>query len=83
MGAFVGSRCMGLTRRALLRDGGVLTLAVFVAACVVVPRTALVSRAHSECWDDEYHLSLGLSLLEAASTGHQLSPYHVEAAIAL
>jgi hypothetical protein len=44
-----------------------LWLAVFVAACVVVPRTALVSRAHSEYWDDQYHLSLGLSLLTRQS----------------
>ena len=40
-----------------------LWLAVFLAFCVAAPRTLLVSRAHSEYWDDQGHLSLGLALL--------------------
>jgi hypothetical protein len=43
-------------------------LAVLITACVVVPRAVLVSRAHSECWDDQTHLSQGLSLLTRAQT---------------
>ena len=46
-----------------------LWLAVLVAAAVVVPRTLLVSRAHSEYWDDQYHLSQGLSLVLGTKTG--------------
>lgn len=46
-----------------------LWLAVFVAACVVIPRTVLVSRAHSEYWDDQFHLSQGLSFLLDTRTG--------------
>jgi hypothetical protein len=38
-------------------------LAILVAALVVVPRTALIGRAHSHCWDDQFHLSCGLSFL--------------------
>src|SRR3954471_19877250 len=44
-------------------------LALLVAACVVVPRAALVSRAHSEYWDDQYHLSGGLSFVLGMKTG--------------
>ena len=44
-------------------------LAVLVAACVVLPRTALVCRAHSEYWDDQYHLSQGLSFILGKKTG--------------
>ena len=44
-------------------------LAIVVAACVVIPRTVLVSRAHSEYWDDQYHLSQGLSFLLGTRTG--------------
>ena len=44
-------------------------LAIVVAAAVVVPRTALVSRAHSEYWDDQYHLSQGLSFILGKKTG--------------
>jgi hypothetical protein len=38
-------------------------LAILVAAVVVIPRTALVSRAHSNYWDDQFHLACGLSFL--------------------
>lgn len=38
-------------------------LAIAIAACVVIPRTVLVSRAHSEYWDDQYHLRHGLSFM--------------------
>jgi hypothetical protein len=44
-------------------------LAIVVAAVVVIPRTALVSRAHSEYWDDQYHLSQGLSFVLGKKTG--------------
>jgi hypothetical protein len=42
---------------------------VAVAACVLVPRTVLVSRAHTECWDDLAHLRQGLSLVMRTSVG--------------
>src|SRR5689334_767255 len=44
-------------------------LAVVVAACVLVPRTVLVSRVHTECWDDLAHLRQGLSLLMRTGVG--------------
>src|SRR5678816_3669293 len=44
-------------------------LALLVAALVVIPRTWLVSRAHSEYWDDQYHLRHGLSLLQRVHPG--------------
>ena len=34
-------------------------LALLVAAAVLLPRAALISRAHSETYDEEYHLSRG------------------------
>jgi hypothetical protein len=46
-----------------------LWLALLVTAAVVIPRTCLVSRAHSEYWDDQFHLSQGLSLLLGTKTG--------------
>ena len=36
-----------------------LLLALLVAAAVLLPRAALISRAHSETYDEEYHLSRG------------------------
>jgi hypothetical protein len=46
-----------------------LWLAVIVAACVVMPRTTLVSSAHSEYWDDQYHLRHGLALIQRVHPG--------------
>jgi hypothetical protein len=43
-------------------------LAVLITALLVVPRTALVSRAHSEYWDDQPHLSQGLSVIFRTDT---------------
>src|SRR3954469_18158443 len=40
-----------------------LLLALLVAACVVIPRAALISSAHSETIDDDYHLVRGLEFL--------------------
>jgi 4-amino-4-deoxy-L-arabinose transferase-like glycosyltransferase len=40
-----------------------LLLALLLAACVVIPRAALVSSAHSETIDDDYHLVRGLEFL--------------------
>jgi hypothetical protein len=34
-----------------------------LAALIVIPRAALVSRAHGHCWDDQFHLSCGISFL--------------------
>ena len=36
---------------------------------MLVPRTALVSRAHSECWDDLGHLKQGLSFVMRMGVG--------------
>jgi len=49
--------------------GRAFWLAMLVAALVVVPRTWLVSRAHSEYWDDQYHLRHGLALLTRTPPG--------------
>src|SRR5215207_10761452 len=38
-------------------------LAVLITAAVVLPRTRLISRAHSTYWDDQYHLIRGLEFL--------------------
>lgn len=38
-------------------------LALLLAAAVLVPRTTLVARSHSEYCDDQFHLSGGLSFL--------------------
>ena len=46
-----------------------LGLALLVAALIVIPRTWLVSLAHSEYWDDQYHLRHGLALLERVPPG--------------
>src|SRR4051812_39956311 len=37
-----------------------LLLCLTLAAAVIIPRAALISRAHSECTDDEYHLVRGI-----------------------
>jgi len=42
-----------------MRRDRALTVALLVAALVLLPRAWLVSRAHSECYDDEYHLVRG------------------------
>ena len=36
-----------------------LWLAVLLAAAVLLPRAILIANAHSECYDDEYHLFRG------------------------
>jgi hypothetical protein len=38
-----------------------LALALLLAAAVVVPRSLLIVRAHSETYDEQYHLERGLS----------------------
>lgn len=38
-------------------------LAILIAALVVIPRSALISRAHSPCADDQFHLRRGLDFL--------------------
>ena len=40
-----------------------LLLALLLAACVVVPRAVLISAAHNETIDDDYHLVRGLAFL--------------------
>jgi len=42
-----------------MRRDRALLLALLVAALVSLPRAWLVARAHSECYDDEYHLVRG------------------------
>ncbi len=36
---------------------------------IVIPRAILISRAHSEYWDDQYHLERGLAVIEHRVTG--------------
>jgi hypothetical protein len=38
-------------------------LALLLAAAVLVPRSIAIARAHSESWDDSYHLTRGLAFL--------------------
>lgn len=40
-----------------------LWLALLVAAVIVLPRSYLITRAHSEAFDDTYHLKRGLAFL--------------------
>src|SRR5438105_2472355 len=42
-------------------------LAILISACVVIPRSALIARAHSEYVDDQAHLRRGLTLLSRNS----------------
>src|SRR5205823_4770450 len=37
-----------------------LLLALLVSAAIILPRSFLISRAHSECIDDQYHLVRGV-----------------------
>jgi hypothetical protein len=50
-----------------------LWLAVLIAAVIVVPRSALVSRAQSEGFDDEYHLSRGMAFWYRTLEGARLN----------
>jgi hypothetical protein len=38
-------------------------LVLILSAAVILPRTFLISRAHSASWDDQYHLVRGLAFL--------------------
>jgi Dolichyl-phosphate-mannose-protein mannosyltransferase len=40
-----------------------LCLVLLIAAAIVVPRSYLITRAHSEAFDDTYHLKRGLAFL--------------------
>jgi hypothetical protein len=46
-------------------------LCVLLALCVVVPRSILITRGHSECVDDDYHLDHGMCVL--LGTHHPLT----------
>ena len=48
------------TRRTAGRQ---LWLALVIATAVILPRTLLMARAHSESYDDRYHLIRGLAFL--------------------
>src|SRR5688572_11101970 len=58
-----------------------LWLAVLVAAAIVLPRSALVSRAQSEGFDDEYHLSRGMAFWYGTLSGARLNDPPLGAAI--
>src|SRR5436190_18149949 len=38
-------------------------IAILIAACVVIPRSALILRAHSEYLDDQAHIRRGLAFV--------------------
>ena len=38
-------------------------LAILIVGSIVIPRSVAISRAHSECFDDEYHRVRGLAFL--------------------
>ena len=46
-------------------------LCAVLALCVVLPRSILITRAHSECVDDDYHLDHGMCVL--LGTHHPLT----------
>lgn len=46
-----------------------LWLVLLLAAVVLLPRAALIAGAHSECYDDEYHLFRGARFLEKNLAG--------------
>ncbi len=46
-----------------------LLLAVILAACVIIPRSILITRAHSDTLDEEYHLIRGLQFFDRATYG--------------
>lgn len=61
-----------------------LWLALLLGAAVLLPRAALIARAHSECYDDEYHLVRGARLLIGGLAGMaQTDPPFGEALTAL
>lgn len=43
--------------------GWQLWLALVVAAAIVIPRSVMIARAHSDSYDDDYHLTRGLAFL--------------------
>jgi hypothetical protein len=49
-------------------DRGLL-LVLLLAGAVVVPRSFLIARAHSEAYDDDYHLTRGLLFLTRSLAG--------------
>ncbi|HEX8521036.1 MAG TPA: phospholipid carrier-dependent glycosyltransferase [Tepidisphaeraceae bacterium] len=46
-----------------------LLFALLLAALVLIPRSALIARAHSDCIDDEYHLVRGLQFWSPKTFG--------------
>jgi hypothetical protein len=46
-----------------------LLLAVILAACVIIPRSILITRAHSDTIDEEYHLVRGLQFFDRSTYG--------------
>jgi hypothetical protein len=49
-----------------------LWLVVFLAAAIVLPRSYLIARAHSESHDADYHLTRGLAFLTRSLAGCEL-----------
>ncbi|MGB7158996.1 MAG: glycosyltransferase family 39 protein [Tepidisphaeraceae bacterium] len=56
-------------------------LVTFLAACVVLPRAALICRAHNESVDDDYHLRRGLLFWTRADVDLRLNDPPLGAAI--
>jgi hypothetical protein len=46
-----------------------LALAALIGVLIVIPRAILISHAHSEYWDDQYHLERGLAVIERHPAG--------------
>src|SRR5206468_5641740 len=59
-------------------------IALLIAACIVLPRTYLIARAHSDYWDDQWHLIRGLAFLRGEKLNLQFNdPPLAEGLIAL
>src|ERR1700744_3028734 len=57
-----------LTQRSLV-SRKTLWLVILITAVVVIPRSLLISQAHSESWDDQYHLERGLAVIAHQPAG--------------
>src|SRR5436853_6284782 len=56
-------------------------IALLVGVMIVLPRSMLVTKKHSETWDEYYHLSNGLALLTGSLDRMELNDPPVGAAL--
>src|SRR4051812_38443373 len=59
-------------------------LAVLLGAAVLIPRGLLISHAHSDTWDTQYHIDTGIRIWRGTLGDHKLNdPPLGEALVAL